>query len=230
MGHISAKAISYLLKNTKNTDLQGNYVTTKKSMISNQKTTINTTENNSYNKNNTTGYKDIQNTNANFANNCNTYKCEICIQANITNSVPKVTSNNTSYKYLDKISSDLYSLITPLTYDNYQYFITFLGKKTKYLKVALLKLKDKAYNAFLTFKAKAENQTSLKHKIKILSSDNGTEYVNKRFKITLNKAGIIYQTTALYTKEQNGNAKRINRTLLNKVRCILLNSNLPQYM
>ena len=119
MGYISAKAIGYLLKNTKNTDLQGNYVTTKKSMISNQKTTINITENNSYNKNNTTDYKDIQNTNANFANNCNIYKCEICIQANITNSMPKVTSNNTSYKYLDKISSDLYSLITLLTYDNY---------------------------------------------------------------------------------------------------------------
>ena len=105
-----------------------------------------------------------------------------------------------------------------------------MDKKTKYLEVALLRSKDEAHSAFLTFKAKAENQTSLKHKIKILSSDNGTEYVNKRFKITLNKAGIIYQTTALYTKEQNGNAKRINHTLLNKVRCILLNSNLPQYM
>ena len=43
MGYISAKAIGYLLKNTKNTDLQGSHVTTKKSMISNQKITKSTT-------------------------------------------------------------------------------------------------------------------------------------------------------------------------------------------
>ena len=45
MGHISAKAIGYLLKNTKNTDLQGSHVTSKKSIISNQKITKSTTQN-----------------------------------------------------------------------------------------------------------------------------------------------------------------------------------------
>jgi hypothetical protein len=45
-------------------------------------------------------------------------------------------------------------------YNNYRYFITFLDKKTKYLEIALLKLKDKAYKAFLHFKAKVENKVN----------------------------------------------------------------------
>ncbi len=212
MGHINKRAIGQLLKNT---ILQGSQIALP-------------TKNNS-DKRSTT----IRPYYSNTTEDC---KCEICIQANIRNNISKETSNTTSYQYLDKISSDLCGPITPYTYDKYRYFITFLDKVTKYLEIALLKSKDEAHKAFLVFKARAENKATKnkkatkKRSIKVFSTDNGTEYVNKRFKITLDNAGIIHQTSAPYTKEQNGNAERINRTLLNKVRCLLLSSNLPQYM
>jgi hypothetical protein len=163
-------------------------------------------------------------------------KCEICLKANLTNTINKNSSNTTIYEYLDKISSDLCGPINPPTYNNYKYFITFLDRKTRYLEVELLKTKDEAYEAFLRFKAKAENQAysnssnTTNKRIKILSTDNGTEYINKRFKIALDKAGIIHQTSSTYTPEQNGFIERINRTLLNKVRSLLLNSNLNKKM
>ena len=164
-------------------------------------------------------------------------KCEICLKANLNNSINKTSSNTTKYEYLDKISSDLCGPINPPTYNNYKYFITFLDKRSRYLEVKLLKTKDEAYEAFIEFKTIAENQansnsnnTNTNKRIKVLSTDNGTEYINKRFKIALNKAGIIHQTSCPYTPEQNGFIERINRTLMNKVRSLLLNSNLNKKM
>lgn len=39
---------------------------------------------------------------------------------------------------------------------------------------------------------------------------------------------IMRQRTVIYTPQQNGIAKKINRTILNKVRCILLISDSPR--
>ena len=77
-----------------------------------------------------------------------------------------------------------------------------------------------------TFKAIVENNKN-KRKIKELFSDNGAEYVNKQFEIALTKYGIIHSTTPAYTKEPNGLIERINLTLFNKVRSLLIQSNTP---
>ena len=116
--------------------------------------------------------------------------------------------------------------IKPTTYNNYRYFITFLDKGTRYTEIALLKSKDEAYSAFYTFKQKAENNKG-NYKIRVYATDNGTEFINKRFKNCLDNNGIIHQNSAPYTPEQNGLAERINQTLLNKARSLLYNANLP---
>jgi len=70
--------------------------------------------------------------------------------------------------------------ISPPTYDRYRYFITFLDKATRDLKVKLLYIKDKVYKAFVEFKNKAENNLSNK-RIRLYATDGGGEFVNKRF-------------------------------------------------
>ena len=69
-----------------------------------------------------------------------------------------------------------------------------------------------------------ENQ--LNKQIKEIFTDNGTEYVNDDFLIILGKYGIIHRKTPIYTKEPNGLIERINLTLMNKVRCLLIQSGL----
>ena len=69
-------------------------------------------------------------------------------------SEPTITNK---LEYLDKIASDLCGPISPLTYNNYKYFITFLDKATRYLEVQLLRTKDEAYNSFSEFKLREEN-------------------------------------------------------------------------
>ena len=61
----------------------------------------------------------------------------------------------------------------------------------------------------------AENQCNAQ--IKILRTDNGTEYTNKKFEDYLADCGIQHQKTAPYTPEQNGVAERMNRTRAGKM-------------
>ena len=55
-----------------------------------------------------------------------------------------------------------------------KYFITFIDECSRYCYVYLLSSKDEAVNAFKTYKAEVETQ--LNKKIKIIRSDRGGEY------------------------------------------------------
>ena len=87
-----------------------------------------------------------------------------------------------------------------------------------------LKSKDEVFKTFLVWKKMVENQTG--RKIKVLRSDSGTEYRNDQFSIFCKKEGISRNFTVRDTPQQNGVAERMNRTLLEKVRCMLSNAGL----
>ena len=57
-------------------------------------------------------------------------------------------------------------------------------------------------------------------------TDNGLEYCSKEFKDFCKSKGIARHRTVTYTPQQNGLAERINRTLIERVRCMLLNASL----
>jgi hypothetical protein len=66
--------------------------------------------------------------------------------------------------------------------------------------------------------------------VKILRSDNGTEYTNKSMQDFLRSEGIIHQTTCVNTPEQNRVADRKNRHILEVTRCLLFSMNVPRYL
>ena len=61
-------------------------------------------------------------------------------------------------------------------------------------------------------------------------TDRGSEYLNSTFKDYCDRKGIIHETTAPYTPEQNGVAERLNRTLMERVRAMLQDAELPHNM
>ncbi|KAH9684612.1 DNA (cytosine-5)-methyltransferase 1B [Citrus sinensis] len=65
-------------------------------------------------------------------------------------------------------------------------------------------------------------------KIKRLRSDNGLEYCSKEFEDFCKSKGIARHRTVTYTPQQNGLAERMNRTIIERVRCMLLNANLSK--
>ncbi|GJT50472.1 retrotransposon protein, putative, ty1-copia subclass [Tanacetum coccineum] len=71
----------------------------------------------------------------------------------------------------------------------------------KFCYVYLINTKYEALNMFETYKAEVENQ--LDKKIKILRSDRGGEYESNDFAEFCSTFGIVHQTTAPYTPQQN---------------------------
>ena len=65
--------------------------------------------------------------------------------------------------------------------------------------------KDEAFNKFKCYKSVVENQ--MEKKIKILQSDRGGEYFPTEFILYCEENGIIHQTTAPNTPQQNGLAE-----------------------
>jgi len=73
-----------------------------------------------------------------------------------------------------------------------------------------------------------ENQTN--QRIKVLRSDNGTEFVNERLSGILWSSGIKHETTVPYSPQQNGVAERLKRTLVERDRTMLMESHLNPYL
>ncbi|XP_022024151.1 uncharacterized protein LOC110924456 [Helianthus annuus] len=93
---------------------------------------------------------------------------------------------------------------------------------SRYLYVYLLHSKDEAFEAFKIYKAEVEKQKE--KRIKILRSDRGGEYFNRKFDAFCEEEGIIHERTAPYTPQQNGLAERKNRTLVEMANCIVVES------
>ena len=66
-----------------------------------------------------------------------------------------------------------------------------MDAKTRFLEIKLLRTKDQAFEAFSSYANVYENNENNK-RIRILATDNGTEYTNKRFKALLDKKGITH--------------------------------------
>ncbi|KAJ3668810.1 hypothetical protein LUZ61_022792 [Rhynchospora tenuis] len=66
--------------------------------------------------------------------------------------------------------------------------------------------------------------------VKVLRSDNGTEYTNRAFAEYLSAQGIQHQTTCPYTPAQNGVAERKNRHLLEVARSMMISMNVPKHL
>ena len=110
--------------------------------------------------------------------------------------------------------------------DGFKYFVTFIDDFSRVTWVYLLKTKHDVFVCFKDFHLLALNQFSAH--VKILRSDNGTEYMSKDMSNYLHSNGILHQTSCVGTPQQNGISERKNRDLLEKTRAIMLQMNVPK--
>ena len=144
--------------------------------------------------------------------------------------VQKPFANNSesrNYKILDLIHSDVCGPIRKESIGGNRYFVTFIDEKSGFVEVYFLKTKNQVKDCFLDYKAYNENQKN--KKIKILRTDNGLEYWGGDFEQFLKNSGIKREFSTPYTPQQNGKAERMNRTLQEMARCMLLESGLPEF-
>lgn len=68
---------------------------------------------------------------------------------------------------------------------------------------------------------------SEKYAFKFIRCDNGTEYTGNATTCILDKFNIELQTAEPYTHEHNGTIERLNRTLEERIRALLISSGFP---
>lgn len=91
-----------------------------------------------------------------------------------------------------------------------------------------MKKKSEVFGLFQEFEAMVTAQ--FEKRISKLTVDQGREYGSKEQKAFYKRKGIQMQPTVAYSPQQNGVAERFNRTLVEKVRTMLIDSNMPKYM
>jgi len=89
-----------------------------------------------------------------------------------------------------------------------------------------MKYKGKVLELFVEWKKNIEKST--RRKIKAPRLDNGGEYKSDSFLKVCRDEGIEKHFTIRETPQQNVGAKRMNKTLLEKVRCMLSNAELSK--
>ncbi|CAI7808523.1 unnamed protein product [Closterium sp. NIES-53] len=93
-----------------------------------------------------------------------------------------------------------------------RYFLTIVDDHTRAMWVYPLKTKGEVAVAVLKeWMPRAQRESG--HKVKVIRTDNGGEFIGADFESVLKKKGIQHQLTVPYNPQQNGVAERFNRTL-----------------
>jgi transposase InsO family protein len=128
---------------------------------------------------------------------------------------------------LELIHSDLCGPINPTTYGGTNYYLLFTDDYTRMTRIYPLKKKSSAdvLEKFKEYKPEVEKQ--LGKEIKRLRTDGGGEY-EKWMGVHLKGSGIVHETTAPYSPDQNGVAERANRTIMERVKAVIAESKLDK--
>lgn len=127
----------------------------------------------------------------------------------------------TNFEY---VHADPWGPAPVATLGGIRYFLSIIDDYSEKTWVFLLKHKSEALSRFFEWYTLLENQVG--RKLKGLSTDNGMEFCSGEFNEFCSNLGILRHKTIKLTPQQNGVAERMNRTLLNKVRCLLASSGL----
>ncbi|KAH9657534.1 hypothetical protein KPL70_023118 [Citrus sinensis] len=151
--------------------------------------------------------------------------CEDCVFGKSTRHSFK-HSTSKSIGILDYIQSDLWGPAQTSSLGGNSYFLSIIDDYSRRVWVYVLKHKDQVFSKFKEWKTFVENQTG--KKVKKLRTDNGLEFCNQQFNSYCANEGIARHKTVRFTLQQNGLAERMNRTLMDKVRCMLVQAKLPK--
>ena len=151
--------------------------------------------------------------------------CEGCVKGKATRKPFKAVGEILSTRKLQLIHSDVWGPAQNDTVGGMKYFVYFTDDFSRCSAIYLMKLKSQVFDKFKEFEAAVTAETG--ERIGVLRTDNGGEYMSREFQDFLKLKGIKHQTTVPHTPEQNGVAERLNRTLVEKARTMLVHAGVP---
>ena len=151
--------------------------------------------------------------------------CEHCVLGKQTK-VKFGTAIHQTKGILDYVHSDVWGPTKNESLGGKRWFVSFIDDFSRRSWIYTMKHKHEVLDIFLEWKNMVERKTG--KKVKVLRSDNGGEYTSDPFFEICKKEGITRHFSVRHTPQQNGIAERLNRTLLEKVRCMLSQSKLSK--
>ncbi|KAK3125126.1 hypothetical protein QOZ80_7BG0600470 [Eleusine coracana subsp. coracana] len=138
---------------------------------------------------------------------------------------PFTGNSERASELLGLVHTDVCGPISCTARGGFQYIITFTDDFSRYGYIYLMRHKSESFEKFKEFQNEVQNQ--LGKTIKRLRSDRGGEYLSHEFGEHLKQCGIVPQWTPPGTPQWNGVSERKNRTLLDMVRSMMSQSDLP---
>ncbi|KAF1336396.1 Integrase catalytic core protein, partial [Globisporangium splendens] len=146
--------------------------------------------------------------------------CGGCLKGKQTiTSFPRSTGQKKTTHVLQLVHTDVMGPMATTSHGGARYLLTFIDDYSRFVTGYFLKRKSEVADKFSEFKAMAENQWG--QRIKCVRSDNGSEFVNKRFNLICSASGIVHQLSTPYSPQQNGLAERMNRTIMEMARSMM---------
>lgn len=152
-------------------------------------------------------------------------KCVVCCEGKLAR-LPFSHKGTRSENVLDLVHADVCGPMETVSLGSARYFLLFVDDYSRMTFVYFLQMKSEVVKYFKEFKAQVERQTG--RTIKILRTDNGGEFCSSEITNILKRDGIVHQTTNPYTPEQNGLCERMNRTIVERARCLLFDAKMDK--
>jgi len=127
---------------------------------------------------------------------------------------------------LELTHSDVMGYFDPPSLGKAKFVLTFLGDYSRFATVRFLKSKAEVSQHVNQYREMNENKFGAK--MRKFKTDDGGEYAGKGFEDTLKEHGIEHITSCPRCPGQNGRSERLNRTLMEMTRCMLLESGAPK--
>jgi hypothetical protein len=158
--------------------------------------------------------------------------CEVCMQGKATRLPFPSAAEHSRAEPLGRLHCDVLYVrpaeVGLIGRPDVSYVSTVMDEGTGISSVALLSSKGQAAGHVQCTVEALERQCSSGHKVKAIRSDRGGEYMAGALQGWCADRGIKWEPTAPYSPQQNGRAERLNRTLLERTRCMLIDSGVPQ--
>ncbi|GJP83828.1 hypothetical protein CLOP_g13931 [Closterium sp. NIES-67] len=151
--------------------------------------------------------------------------CPTCLETKFSK-FPFNSTTGPAKTSLALVHMDVVGPIRAPSLSGSRYFLTIVDDHTRAVWVYPLKSKGEVAAAVLKeWMPRAQRECG--HKVKVIRSDNGGEFIGADFEGELKRKGIQHQLTVPYNPQQNGVAERFNRTLQEGARTLLGRAGLP---
>ncbi|KAK1384246.1 hypothetical protein POM88_021981 [Heracleum sosnowskyi] len=153
--------------------------------------------------------------------------CDSCQKAKQMKSSFKSKSESSVVEPYHLLHVDLFGPVNVMSMGRKKYALVIVDEYTRYTWVYFLSKKDETAQTLMDHVNLLDKGSQ--HKVKIIRSDNGTEFRNSIMEAFCKERGVKQEFSAPGTPQQNGVVERKNRTLIEAAITMLDEAKLPTY-